>query len=112
MTPRQVVLFFFDIKDSDLVVYLDLLRNGPATAKDLGERLKKDRSPVYKVVTKLHSCGMVDKVSRKGDGGIYYVYQAVDPDVVQDLLVDRMGQWHDSLVVCARKASSDLRKVP
>ena len=113
MTPRQVLLFFFDLKESELDVYSDLLRNGPATSKELGERLKKDRSPVYKVVTKLHNCGLVDKVSRKqGGGAIYYLYKAVDPDKVQDLLIGRLDGWNNSLQNAARRVSSELRNGP
>ena len=113
LTTMQVILFFFDIKESELEIYSDLLKNGPATTKDLGERLKKDRSPVYKVVTKLHSCGLVNKVSRKmGGGAIYYVYEAVDPQDVQDQLLERLDSWVNATQGAARKAGSELRKGP
>jgi predicted transcriptional regulator len=111
LTARQVILFFFDLKDSELEIYSDLLKNGPATTKDLGERMKKDRSPIYKVVTKLHSCGLVNKVSRKqGGGAIYYIYEAVDPQDVQDQLLERLDSWINATQGAARRAGSELRK--
>jgi predicted transcriptional regulator len=111
MTPKQVVLHFFEIKEPELTIYQELLRNGPATSKDLSMRMGKDRSPVYKTVTKLYSCGLVEKVLRKrGDGGLFYVYAAVDPDRVQDMLWERIEGWYDSLKCSVRKASTELKK--
>jgi len=111
MSSIDALLYFFDLKETELCIYKDLLREGPATAKVLGERLGKDRTPAYTGVMRLVKCGLVKRsVKKKDEGGIYYTYDAVEPERVQDLLMDRIDEWHTTVTSSVGRLSSDLRK--
>ncbi|MDG6225550.1 MAG: helix-turn-helix domain-containing protein [Candidatus Thermoplasmatota archaeon] len=111
MSTDEMMEFFFHIKGEDLCIYRDLLKSGPATAKELGGRMGKDRGPVYSGVTSLVRTGLVRKtVKKRKAGGLYYVYDAMEPEKVHDLLCERIKDWQNSIESSLTKVCSDLRK--
>lgn len=111
MNTDEMMEFFFHIKGEDLCIYRDLLKNGAATAKELGGRMGRDRGPVYSGVTSLVRTGLVKKtVKKRKAGGLFYVYNAVEPENAHDLLCERIKDWQNSIESSLTKVCSDLRK--
>lgn len=108
-TCENALICFFDLSTKEVDLYRDLLRNGPSTAMELGDRICRDRSTAYRAVTDLVDCGLVEKVKKVQDGGgIYHVYQAVEPEHVQNMLLERIEMWHDQMKSAARRTRDEL----
>jgi len=101
---------FFDLSPLDVKVYRDLLEKGPGTAFDLSKRIARDRSTAYRSLSKLVENDLAEKVIRNRDGGgIFHVYQAVDPEKVQIMLRETIDIWYDEMQSVVKKASEALR---
>ena len=101
---------FFDLSPLEVRVYRDLLDNGPGTAVELGIRIDRDRSTAYRSLTKLVENDLVEKVIRNREGGgIFHVYQAVEPEQVQSMLRETIDIWYEEMQRVVQRASEALR---
>ena len=108
-TCENALMCFFDLTGREVDLYRELLKNGPSTATELGGRIGRDRSTAYRSVTSLVDNGLVVKARRiQEGGGIFHVYEAVDPDEVQKMLLERIEMWHDQMKSAARKTRDEL----
>ena len=101
---------FFDLSPLEVKVYRDLLDNGSGTAIDIGKRIERDRSTAYRSVTTLVNNGLAvkDLKNREG-GGIFYIYEAVDPEEVQIMLKEMIDSWYQEMQKVVEQASASLR---
>jgi predicted transcriptional regulator len=101
---------FFDLSPLEVKVYRDLLDNGSGTAIDIGKRIGRDRSTAYRSVTTLVNNGLAvkDLKNREG-GGIFYVYDAVEPEEVQVMLKEMIDSWYQEMQKVVDRASASLR---
>ena len=107
---ENAIRCFFDLTSQDLKVYRELLENGHGTALEIGERIERDRSTAYRSVSKLvENRLVVKKIRNREGGGIYHVYVAVDPDMVQSLLTEAIDEWYDNVKRMIEKTASELR---
>lgn len=101
---------FFDLSPLEVKVYRELLDNGSGTALEIGNRIERDRSTAYRSVTKLVNNGLaVKKLKNRDGGGIFHVYEAVDPQEVQVMLKDLIDSWYDEMKIVVERASASLR---
>jgi predicted transcriptional regulator len=101
---------FFDLSPLEVKVYRELLENGSGTALEIGERIHRDRSTAYRSVSTLVSNGLAVKSLKNRDGGgIYHVYEAVDPEEVQVMLKDLIDSWYTEMLKVVERAPSSLR---
>lgn len=86
---------FFDLSPLELRVYRDLLENGPGTALEIGDRISRDRSTAYRSLTALVENDLARKklLHREG-GGIFHIYEPVDPILVQKMLEKAIDEWY------------------
>jgi predicted transcriptional regulator len=102
MFPRKMgsncenaIKCFFDLNTQDLHVYRELLEKGPGTALEIGDRIERDRSTAYRSVSKLVENRLaVKKIRNREGGGIFHVYEAVEPEKVQEMLIDAIEEWY------------------
>ncbi|OYT45509.1 TrmB family transcriptional regulator [Thermoplasmatales archaeon ex4484_6] len=107
---ENAVRCFFDLNQQDLRVYRELLENGPGTAQEIGERIGRDRSTAYRSASKLVANHLAVKlVKNRGGGGIYHVYQAVDPFQVQTLLKEAIEEWYNEVMNVVERTAGELR---
>jgi predicted transcriptional regulator len=107
---ENAIRCFFDLNAQDLKVYRDLLEKGAGTASELGDRIERDRSTAYRSVSKLVQNGIARKKIRNRDGGgIFHVYEAVDPDEVQKLLIDAIDDWYGNVKSVVERTARELR---
>jgi predicted transcriptional regulator len=101
---------FFDLSPLEVKVYRELLDSGSGTALEIGSRIERDRSTAYRSVTKLVNNGLaVKKLKNRAGGGIFHVYEAVDPQEVQVMLREIIDSWYEEMKVVVEKASASLR---
>ena len=89
---------FFDLSPLEVTVYRDLLDKGPGTAMELASRIHRDRSTAYRSLTKLVKNDLARKelLNREG-GGIFHVYEAVEPDQVREMLQETIDMWYNEM---------------
>jgi len=101
---------FFDLSPLEVKVYRDLLENGPGTAVELGKRIERDRSTAYRSLSRLVENDLAVKALRNRDGGgIFHVYEAVEPEQVQLMLRETIDSWYEEMQRVVKRASEALR---
>jgi len=101
---------FFDLSPLEVKVYRDLLENGPGTAVELGKRIERDRSTAYRSLSRLVENDLAVKALRNREGGgIFHVYEAVEPEQVQLMLRETIDAWYDEMQRVVKRASEALR---
>ncbi|MGA1819698.1 MAG: helix-turn-helix domain-containing protein [Thermoplasmatota archaeon] len=101
---------FFDLSPLEVKVYRDLLENGPGTAVELGRRIERDRSTAYRSLSRLVENDLAVKAIRNREGGgIFHVYEAVEPEQVQLMLRETIDNWYEEMQRVVKKASEALR---
>ena len=94
-TCENAMSCFFNLNPLETAAYRTLVLEGPLTAKQLGEKLKKDRSTSYRALKNLMSAGLCYKETRTIEaGGYYHVYTAMDPGEVKAEIEKMVDLWH------------------
>ncbi len=107
---ENAIRCFFDLSTQDLKVYRELLENGPGTAIEIGNRIGRDRSTAYRSVSKLVDNRLAfKKIRNREGGGIFHVYEAVEPDKVQEMLIETIEEWYTNVKSVVEKTSRELR---
>jgi len=101
---------FFDLSPLEVKVYRELLDNGSGTALEIGDRIQRDRSTAYRSASTLVSNGLAVKTLKNRDGGgIYHIYEAVEPEQVQVMLKEMINSWYNEMLKVVDRASASLR---
>lgn len=91
---KDIMQCAFSLNDFEVEVYRAAGRSGPVRADELADRMKRDRSTVYRALQKLMSCGMVHRETRSLEkGGYYHVYEAVGKDILKAKLERCVEEW-------------------
>jgi predicted transcriptional regulator len=107
---ENAIRCFFDLNNQELHVYRELLEKGPGTAVEIGKRIERDRSTAYRSVTKLVDNQLVVKKTRNREGGgIFHVYEAVEPEMVQDMLIDAIEEWYRNVRTVVERTAVELK---
>ena len=101
------------LKNLDLDTYRMLIQEGPRTAEELGELLHRERSTAYRALQNLMSCGLVYRETKTIEGGGYfYIYKALDPCKLKDIVLDNINAWHDKMSALAMDIEKNVLKQP
>ncbi len=101
------------LKNLDLDTYRLLVQKGPRTAEELGELLHRERSTAYRALQNLMSCGLVYRETKTIEGGGYfYIYKALDPCKLKDIVLDNINAWHDKMSALAMDIEKNVLKQP
>lgn len=97
-TCENAMSCFFNLNPLETAVYKILVLEGPLTAKELGNKLKKDRSTSYRALKNLMSAGLCYKETMTIEaGGYYHVYTALPPGEVKEE-IERMAEvWYEKI---------------
>jgi predicted transcriptional regulator len=99
----------YNLTDMDMEVLRLLLKDGPARAEDLADRLGRDRSTVYRSLQKMVSCQVVSKETRSLErGGYYHVYTSAPRDLLKERLSHCLEEWHGRVTNLLRNFDEDL----
>ncbi len=111
LRPGDVVKCIMGLESSELEAYYILLRDGPATVKIMTEKLKKSRPAVQKILHNLVIKGLAVRSERFiGKGGYMYEYKAVPPDVLRNILKQKLAQWYEAVQKLLDSMPEDIIK--
>lgn len=98
LQPGDVVRCIMGLESSELKAYYILLKDGPATVKVMTEKLKKSRPAVQKILHNLVIKGLAVRSEHFiGRGGYMYEYKAVPPNVLSNMLKQKLAQWYEAV---------------
>lgn len=94
----DVIRSIFDFNELDLKVYKKLNEDGELKAKELADKLKKERSTVYRSLQKLTKCGIcIKKTNKITTGGHYHTYKCIDSKLVKSKIEKCVNDWYKSM---------------
>ena len=101
------------LKTLDLETYRLLVQEGPRTAEELGELLHRERSTAYRALQNLMSCGLVYRETKTIEGGGYfYIYKALDPCKLKDMVQDNINTWYEKMSSLAQDIETNVLEQP
>jgi predicted transcriptional regulator len=101
------------LKTLDLETYRLLVQEGARTAEELGELLHRERSTAYRALQNLMSCGLVYRETKTIEGGGYfYIYKALDPCKLKDMVQDNINIWHEKMSALTQNIEKDILEQP
>jgi predicted transcriptional regulator len=91
----EVIKCIFDFNNLDINIYKTLIEEGEISAKDLANKLKKERSTVYRSLQKLTNCGLCLKITNKIlAGGHYHTYKSIEPKLAKKKIESCINNWY------------------
>jgi predicted transcriptional regulator len=100
--------FFFSLNDLEVKLYFVLVQHQQQTVTELMELVDRNQSTVYTALEKLVAQGVVTKTKRgRRTRGYEYVYRAVGPEQVRELLRKRLDQLYSSISSCLENFEQD-----
>lgn len=89
----------FGLNRLDRTVYeVLLLADGPRRIDDLAVEVDRDRTSVYRSLTRLRADGFVTRSERSLDsGGYYHVFEAVSPAIVAEKMRQRLNELYATI---------------
>jgi predicted transcriptional regulator len=97
------------LKNLDMETYRLLVIHGEKTAEELGELLNRERSTAYRALQNLMSCGLVYRETRTIEGGgYYYVYIALDPCKMKDMISENIDAWYAKMNAMIENIETDF----
>jgi predicted transcriptional regulator len=91
----DVLKCVFDLNNLDTVVYNSLKNYGEMRADELAEKIKKDRSTIYRSLQKLTCCNLCLKETKKiTKGGYYHTYKCNKISEAKKELENCIDHWY------------------
>ena len=88
----------YNLTNCEVEVYRLLLKEGPLTATQVGERMGRSSNSAYRFLRSLQACKLVYKRQKNRDrGGYHYLYYPEDPDEVRERLRGFKVQWNQKI---------------
>ncbi|MCL7415813.1 MAG: helix-turn-helix domain-containing protein [ANME-2 cluster archaeon] len=101
------------LKSLDLDSYRLLVQKGAMTAEELGEILNRERSTAYRALQNLMTCGLVYRETKTIEGGgYYYIYKALDPCKLKDMVQENINTWHEKMSALTQDIEKDILEQP
>ncbi len=111
LQPGDVVKCIMALESSELEAYYILLRDGPATVKTMATKLRKSRPATQKILHNLVMKGLAVRSEKFiGKGGYMYEYKAVPPDVLRNILKQKLTQWYEAVQKLLDNIPDDIIK--
>jgi predicted transcriptional regulator len=94
----DIIRCIFDFNNLDLNVYKKLKEDGESTAQNLSDKLKKERSTVYRSLQKLTKCGLcIKKTNKINTGGHYHTYKCIESELIKKKIESCINEWYKSM---------------
>ncbi len=86
-----------NIRPLEVQTYIEVLR-GANTVHKIAERINRNKSTAQRLLNRLMVFGLVTRqsISRK-ETGYYYIYQALPPEKVRDLLMETLDKTYKKI---------------
>jgi predicted transcriptional regulator len=94
----DIIKCVFDLNILDLNVYKKLKEIGESRIEILAEKLKKDRSTIYRSLQRLSLCGLcIKKTNNIEIGGYYHTYLSVENNIAKKKIKSCIDSWYKSM---------------
>ena len=97
-TCNDIIQCSFGLSDFDLDVFRAMIKFGPIRADDLANKMKKERSPVYRALQRLTTCNMCYRETKYlQKGGYYHLYSAISKKILKHKLEQCVNEWNNRI---------------
>ena len=94
----DVLQCVFELNKLDFNIYKTLKIVGEARADVLANKMKRERSTVYRSLQKLTSCGLCMKKTKTIEsGGYYHLYSCSDSKQVKKEIESCIDEWYKQM---------------
>lgn len=94
----DVLQCVFELNKLDFNIYKTLKIVGEARADVLANKMKRERSTVYRSLQKLTSCGLCMKKTKTIEsGGYYHIYSCNNPKQVKKEIESCIDEWYKQM---------------
>lgn len=108
-TCDDLLSCMFELNRAEANLYLILVKEGALKLDEAAEKACRERSTVYRCLSKLVSLGLVDKSSETLPGGGYYhVYSALDPTHLEKVVRTRLADFNEHMEVLLENFSGQI----
>jgi len=98
ITLKDLVQCNYSLNDSEYLVFSQLISSKRGlSVKDLIEKIKKDRTTVQKILTKLMNRGLIMKKQVNLDRGFMFVYFSKNKDDVIKEIEENVKSYFDGI---------------
>ncbi|MCD6542647.1 MAG: ArsR family transcriptional regulator [Thermoplasmata archaeon] len=96
---RDIIKKMLNLKDLDVVVYKNLLRQRrKVKVNDLSHIVGRDRSTVQRSLNRLVKAGLCRKEKRiMRNGGYYYIYSVKEAEEIRDIIEKCLEEWYTKI---------------
>lgn len=118
-TVKDLFVYLYDLSPLELEILFLLVKNGnkentnnrkSMTLEEIGKKVKRDKSTVFKSLQKLVLLGIANKDTKTiSGGGYYHVYSAIDIDTFKVEVQKKVKELKDSLDRIVRKFEDDIQ---
>ena len=110
-TCTELLICLYDLKQTDIDVIYEVARREQATLDEVSGFVKRDRSTVYRSLSKLVSLSLVYKRTKTlKDGGYYHVYTAAEESQIRELARLRVEEITESLERLVESFPADFHR--
>ncbi|MEM4025472.1 MAG: helix-turn-helix domain-containing protein, partial [Sulfolobales archaeon] len=85
----DVLKFFYDLNETDVIILLKLSREGGKTLEELSQSISMSKASISRSISKLHSLGFISRKKITGKmirGRPKYIYDIDREKVLRDIL--------------------------
>ncbi len=108
---NELLCAVYSLNPVDLDVFYQLVGGNPAGLDELAQKVKRDRTTVYRSLQKLVSNQLCYKEAKLlKEGGYYHLYSATELAKIKDQAEQRVKAITTSLDIMLRNFESDVRK--
>ncbi|MHA1216417.1 MAG: helix-turn-helix domain-containing protein [Candidatus Thorarchaeota archaeon] len=93
-TPSDFLCCACGLRTTEVQTYFSLL-DGKKSVEEIRKIVKRDRTTVQRVLSRLHEKGLVVREARTFPrGGYYYIYRAVSTEEVKQRILEQLDRWY------------------
>ena len=90
LSTDDIFSCILSIRPLEIQTYQEVLI-GASTVPEISERIQRTNSTVQRILNQLMTYGLITRFSKsRGDTGYYYTYQALPPEKVREVLLDKL----------------------
>lgn len=105
----EVLQCVFDLNKLDFQIYKTLKKVGSSRADDLANKMKKERSTIYRSLQKLSNCGLCTKETKTiVSGGYFHIYSCKDSTHVRKEMESCIDKWYKHMKETLKNFEKEL----
>lgn len=97
LSTDDIFSCMLSIRPLEAQTYIEILM-GANTVQKISKRIQRTKSTVQRLLNQLMAYELVTRQSiSRGETGYYYIYQALPPEKVRDVLIERLDTMYNKM---------------